>query len=49
MKIFYKQSDLNNNFEDICNYNKNFLSKSGSKAIIYKLKMKDKTYINKII
>ena len=47
MKIFYKQSDLNNNFEDICNYNKNFLSKSGSKAIIYKLKMKDKTYINK--
>jgi len=47
MKIFYKQNDLDNNFEDICNNNKTFISKSGSKAIIYKLKIENKTYVNK--
>ena len=49
MKIYYKKNNFNNieNIEQICNINKNFITKRGSFAKIYELKIKNKIYINK--
>jgi len=49
MKIYYKTNNFNKieNIENICNYNKKFITKDGSRARIFEIKFKDKQYINK--